>query len=61
MTPEERREYEEEKARWEANDREFRVTVARRAERLRGRQTLRRMWQTPRMSLSSRTPHGSRG
>jgi hypothetical protein len=35
MTPEERREYEEEKARWEANDREFRAMVARRAERLR--------------------------
>lgn len=35
MSPDERREYEEEKARWAENDREFRAMVARREQRLR--------------------------
>ena len=35
MTPEERQEYEEQKARWAENDRKFRAIVARRDARLR--------------------------
>lgn len=35
MTPEERKEYEEEKARWAEGDRQFRAMVARREQRQR--------------------------
>jgi hypothetical protein len=35
MTPEERREYEDEKVRWAEGDRRFREVVARREQRLR--------------------------
>jgi hypothetical protein len=35
MTPEERREYEEQEARWAESDREFRAMVERREQRLR--------------------------
>lgn len=35
MTPEERQAYEEQKARWAENDRQFRAMVARREQRLR--------------------------
>ena len=35
MTPDERKAYEEQKARWAENDRQFREMVARREQRLR--------------------------